>query len=221
MACHDIVSYRDRLELQAVIRYQGQQDPEGRQGADRSALAVPQGEKVGQGGEFVLLADPQELAQEEPPEKGAQGRAEIDRQEANPLGGGPAHPAEKRQGGDVNRQGQGIDQRIGNDAAAPGPPPVAVIGNGEEDEEITDGRGGYGNLAEHGVSARPSGLPSGSQPLPEEKQAENTQYPDKEQIQDGQGDGVNRGLNVEDLHEGVADQEKKDNPCEDQQLFSP
>ncbi len=221
MAGQDIVGHRDRLELQAVIRDQRQQDPQGRQGAHQSALAVPQGEKVGQGGEVVLLADPQQSAQEEPPEKGAQGGAEIDRQEADPLGGGPAHPAEKSQSGDVNRQGQGIDHRIGNDASAPGPPPVAVIGNGEQDEEITDGRGGYGKLAEHGVIARQSGLPLGSQPLSEAKQADNAQYPDKKQIEDGQGDGVHRGLNIEDVHEGIAEQEKKDDPCENQQFFSP
>jgi hypothetical protein len=64
-------------------------------------------------------------------------------------------------------------------------------------------------------------LPLGFQPLPEEKQADNAQYPDKKQIEDGQGDGVNRGLNIEDMHEGIAEQEKKDNPCENQQLFSP
>ena len=70
---------------------------------------------------------------------GKQGGAEIDRKKADPLGGGPAHTAEKCQSHYINRQGQGIDDGIGNNTPALGPPPVAIIGDGEQEQEITKG----------------------------------------------------------------------------------
>ena len=98
---------------------------------------------------MVVLADAQHFPQHKPPHESQDGGAQVDGEEGQALGGGPAHTAEKSPGGAIDRQGQGVDIRVGDDAFALGPPPVAVVGDGKKDQQIPEGRQDDEVLVQH------------------------------------------------------------------------
>ncbi|MCY1434806.1 hypothetical protein D9M71_508780 [compost metagenome] len=83
----------DRLQLQGDIGDHPDHRDQRHQAAEQRALAVAGGDKVGDRGDAVGLADADHLAQHQPEQRRHQGRAEVDRQEADAAGRRPANAA--------------------------------------------------------------------------------------------------------------------------------
>ncbi len=88
------------------------------QGAKPEGFAVAQADEVGDRGDVVLLADPNDAAQEKKPGKGGQRRPDIDHQEVQAGGGSLADAAVKGPRRAIDSDGQGVDVGVIDDAPA-------------------------------------------------------------------------------------------------------
>ena len=82
------------------------------------ALAVARGDEVGERGDAVDLADADDLAQTNHHSTAISVGPEVDRQEADAVGGGAAHAAVEGPGRGIDRERQRVDVRVGDDRAA-------------------------------------------------------------------------------------------------------
>ena len=126
----------------------------GHEPAELKALAVPRGDEIRDRGGAVDLADTDDLADHEPGQDEGERRAEIDRQEIDARRRGPADGAVERPGGAVDRDRQGVDGGIGDQAAPLVGTLVAVICNREQQAEIEQGDGDDDRAAKHRSALR-------------------------------------------------------------------
>ena len=85
-----------RLQLQGDIRQRARHGDQRDQRRDGPALAVAAGEKIGDGGDAALLAEPDHAARQRIAEHKHQQRPQIDGQIIQPVHRGRAHGAVKR-----------------------------------------------------------------------------------------------------------------------------
>ncbi len=125
--------FDDGLQLQRDVG----NDPDHRDDRDEPgeerALAVARRDEVGERRDAVRLADADDLAHHEPPQRHHQRRADVDRQEADAVGRRAPDAAVERPRGRVDAERQRVDVRIGDDRAALVRPLVAVVGDREQD----------------------------------------------------------------------------------------
>ena len=132
----------DRFQLQGDVGKDAEHGKQGDDGAEQRRLAITAGNEVGNAGDILFLADAHHAAQQKPPGKGHQRRPEVDGQEVDAGGRRPADAAVEGPRGAVDRQREGIDVGVVDQAAAGLAAPVGIIGHGEEHPEIEQGEGG-------------------------------------------------------------------------------
>ncbi len=149
VAQHDLHAEPDRLELEGDVG----DDPDDRHDRDEAAqepaLAVAGRDEVGDRGDAVGLGDREDLAQHEGEEQRHQGRAEIDRQEAQAGRRRDADAAVEGPGGAVDGERERVDEGAPDHRAALVGAAVAERGGGEEGHQIgraeNQGRDGEGH----------------------------------------------------------------------------
>ena len=82
------------------------------------------------------------LSQDKPPQRGHQGRAEIDRDKFEAAVGDFADAAVKSPGRAIDGQGQRINIRVRDNAFALNLTQIGIIGNAKKQEQIAQGYGG-------------------------------------------------------------------------------
>lgn len=128
--------------MQGNIRHNADDGDNCNQSAEIRAFAVTGTDKISDGGNVVLPADTDHLAQDKTPGKSHQGRAEIDCDKFEAAVGDFADAAVKSPGRAVDGQGQRINIRIRDNAFALKPTQIGIIGNSKKQEQIAQGYGG-------------------------------------------------------------------------------
>src|SRR5262249_58079350 len=108
MVPEDLEGVGDRLELQRDVWHHTDDGDDGDEGTERGALAVPGGEEVGERGDPLPPADPEDLAEYQPAEWESERRTEVDREELDPACTGPADAAVVRPRRAVDRKRQRV-----------------------------------------------------------------------------------------------------------------
>ena len=127
---------RDGLQLQRDVRDHPDHRDDGDEPGDQRALAVARRDEIGERRDPVRLADADDLAHHEPPQRHHQRRADVDRQEAHAVARGAAHAAVERPRRRIDAERQRVDVRIGDDRPALVRPFVAVAGDREQNADV-------------------------------------------------------------------------------------
>ena len=127
---------RYRLNLQGDVGHDAEDGDQGHQGTQPERFAVAQADEVGNGSDIVFLADLDDAPQDEKPGKSSQRRAEIDQQKVDAGGGGPADAAVKGPRGAVDRNGEGVDIGVPDDAPADDLSVVGIPGDQEDQQSV-------------------------------------------------------------------------------------
>ena len=130
------------LSCRAIYRHNADDGDNCNQSAEIRAFAVTGTDKISDGGNVVLPADTDHLAQDKTPGKSHQGRAEIDCDKFEAAVGDFADAAVKSPGRAVDGQGQRINIRIRDNTFALKPTQIGIIGNSKKQEQIAQGYGG-------------------------------------------------------------------------------
>lgn len=134
LAGDHLVTARHRLQLQRDIGRGGDHRDHRHQHGEAGTLAVARRDQVGDRGDAVGAADPDQLAKQPPPADEDQGRAEIDGDELQPVARRRADRAVECPRGAVDRDRQRVDHR----RAHPGQPPLpdaAVDEEGQREQQ--------------------------------------------------------------------------------------
>ncbi len=126
-----------RLELKRDVRDQTNHNEAGHQRAERRRLAVPARDEVRDGRDPLLLGDSHEPAQEQRPEEGDEGRAEIDRQELKPPVRRQPHAAVEGPRRAVDRRRQDVGEHLEPRSLQPARA-LRPVGDPEQEQEVPD-----------------------------------------------------------------------------------
>ena len=153
----------NRLQLQGDVRHRADDGDDGGERRDRRVLAVARADEVGDGGDALRLGVPDQPLDEARCEDEDEDRAEIDRQEGQPVARRHADRAEKCPGGAVDGEAERIDARPADARPAGRRPAVSPPGHGEQQQQIDDRREDDDPAMQFSSSRRPDG--SGAAPL--------------------------------------------------------
>src|SRR5680860_1736816 len=105
--------------------------------SSRYGKSLAGGDEVGQRSDAVPFADPDDLAQDDPPQGDHDHRPEVDRQPGDASGRRAPDAAVVRPRRGVDGYGQGVDVAVADDAAPLQGSPVAVVGDAEEEAQVS------------------------------------------------------------------------------------
>ena len=142
-----IVGTRNRLYLQRDVGQGSDQRDDRHQRRDLVALAVTGGDEIRDRGGLLALTDINQLAEEGMKQQEDQDRSQVDGEKGQAMLGGIADRAEEGPGSAVDRQRQGVDQRLVTHDPATGLP-VPPVGDIEQYRQVEGGNrdddlGGY------------------------------------------------------------------------------
>ena len=129
---------RHRLELQRDVGDDADHCDHGDEPGEQRALAVARADEVRDRGDAVGLADRDDLAHDDDPQRGDQRGSQVDRQETDPARRRAPHASVERPRGRVDAERQRVDVRVGDQAAALVGAAVAVPGDAEQRGEVCD-----------------------------------------------------------------------------------
>ena len=150
----DREAVRHCLQLQGDVRQDADDGDDRDEAAQERALAVARRDEVGEGRDAVLFRDAQDLAQHHPPQRDHQRRADVDRQEPDPVARRAADAAVERPCRRVDRERQAVHVRARDDRTAGVGALVGEIGDGEQQPEVAERDEDDGRPVQHGAVAR-------------------------------------------------------------------
>ena len=129
---------RYRLELQRDVGDDADHCDHGDEPGEQRALAVARADEVRDRGDAVGLADRDDLANDDEPQRGDQRGSQVDRQEPDSARRRAPHASVERPRGRVNAERERVDVGVGDQAAALVGAAVAVPGDAEQRAEVCE-----------------------------------------------------------------------------------
>ncbi len=125
-----------RLELEGDVGNHADHGDHRDQSAEQLTLAIARSDEVGDRSNSIDLGHPDHLVQDESGQSEQQGRAEVNRQEADAAGRRAANAAVEGPGRAIHPQRERIHHRIGNQRASGIGTMIGIPGDGKQEAQI-------------------------------------------------------------------------------------